>query len=129
MLLFRYFGSHALETLQDCHLKAATVSSLNDPFELLYQLTGTMTMAKAKRHLKQRIKSDQFFAVAQLHNPTIRTKKDLKKFMAAKRDTIAKNLVSSFPRLKAETFLANTSDRLLRIVCFSESAVERLAGC
>jgi hypothetical protein len=46
MLLFRYFGSHALETLQDNLLKAATISSLNDPFELLYRLAGTMTVAK-----------------------------------------------------------------------------------
>jgi hypothetical protein len=71
MLLFRYFGSHALETLQDNLFKTATVSSLNDPFELLYQLTGEMTFAKAKRNLKQRIKSDQFLASVQLHNPTV----------------------------------------------------------
>lgn len=126
MLLFRYFGSHSLETLQDCHLKTAVVSSLNDPFELLYQLSGTMTQAKAKRHLKQRIKTDQFFEVAKLHNPAIKTKKDLKKFMAGNREKIVKNLVLNFPKLKAETFLEGTSDRLLRIVCFSESAVDRL---
>jgi Protein of unknown function (DUF2971) len=126
MLLFRYFGSHALETLQDNLLKAATVSSLNDPFELLYQLAGTMTVAKAKHHLKQRIKTDQFFAVAQLHNPAIRTKKDLKKFMTANRDSIAKKLVSNYPKLKADTFIESYADRTLRIICFSESTVDRL---
>ena len=126
MLSFRYFGSHALETLQDDRLKTSSVSSLNDPFELLYQLTGTMTAAKAKRHLKQRIKTDQFFAVAQQHDSTIKTKKDLKKFMATNRDKIVKNLVSNFPQLKAETLIGNTSDRLLRVVCFSSSTVERL---
>ncbi|MGD0252177.1 MAG: hypothetical protein ABSC01_05725 [Verrucomicrobiota bacterium] len=110
MLLFRYFGSHILETLQDNLLKAATISSLNDPFELLYQLAGTMTVAKAKRHLKQRIKTDQFFAVAQLHNPAIRTKKDLKRFIAANRDSIVKNLASSYPHVRPRKAVFHPTD-------------------
>src|ERR1700733_13708516 len=84
MLLFRYFGSHALDVLRDSHLKTATVSSLNDPFELLYQLTGTMTTAKAKRYLKKRIHSDDFFATAQFCNPTIRSKKRFKEVYGCK---------------------------------------------
>ena len=126
MLLFRYFGSHALETLRDGCLKTATVSSLNDPFELLYQLTGTMTMSKAKRYLKQRMRTDDFFATAQRHNPAIRSKKDLKIFMATKREKIAKDLVSAFSQFKAEDFIKNSSDRFLRLVCFSEATVDRL---
>lgn len=125
MLLFRYFGSHALETLQQTLLKTATVSALNDPFELLYQLSGTMTLAKAKRHLKQRIKSDDFLGAARLKNPAIKTRRDLKKFMANNRDKVAKNLVSNYSGLKAETFIAD-ADRILRVVCFSESIVDRL---
>jgi hypothetical protein len=126
MLLFRYFGSHALETLQGNLLKAATISSLNDPFELLYRLAGTMTVAKAKHHLKQRIKTDQFFAVAQLHNPAIKTKKDLKRFVAANRDSLVKNFASGYSQLKAEKLVGSMSDRSLRVVCFSESTVDQL---
>jgi hypothetical protein len=126
MLLFRYFGSHALETLRDRHLKTATVSSLNDPFEMLYQLTGTMTASKAEIHLKRRIHSPDFLATAQYCNPQIKTKKDLKKFIAANKEKIKKNLVSVFSQSKAEDFIKNSSDRLLRLVCFSESKVEQL---
>ncbi len=126
MILFRYFASHALETLRDQDLKTATVSSLNDPFELLYQLTGTMTPSKAKRYLKWRMQAPDFFANAQLHNPFIKSKKDFKIFMAANREKLAKNLVSVFPKFKAEDFIKNSSDRLLRLVCFSESTVDRL---
>jgi hypothetical protein len=128
MLLFRYFGSHALETLRASLFKTATVSSLNDPFELLYRLKGTMTTAKAKRHLKQRLKTQDFFAAAQAQNAAIKTKRDLKKFMANNRGKIVNNLVSNYPKLKAETLLEGEmfADRTLRVVCFSESNVDRL---
>lgn len=125
MLLFRYFGSHGLETLQQSLLKTATVSALNDPFELLYQLTGSMTMSKAKRQLNQRIKSDGFLAMARNYNPRIKTRRDLKKFMANNRGKIARNLVANYSDLRAENF-AEDADRILRIVCFSEATVDRL---
>jgi hypothetical protein len=112
--------------LRDNLLKTATASSLNDPFELLYQLAGTMTAAKAKRYLKRRIHADDFLATAQIHNPQIRSKKDLKKFMALNREKVAQNLVAAFPQFKAEDFVKNASDRLLRLVCFSEATVEPL---
>ena len=127
MLLFRYFGSYALETLQSNLLKTATISSLNDPFEVLYRLAGTMTFTKAKRYLKRRTKTQDFFTAAQFHNPEIRSRKDLKKFMAVERDTIAKNLVKGFPELNAQVLIEReaSADRILRVVCFSESTV----GC
>jgi hypothetical protein len=93
---------------------------------MLYQLTGTMTAAKAKSHLKRRIHSSDFLATAQYCNPQIKTKKDLKKFIAANKEKIKKNLVSVFSQSKAEDFIKNSSDRLLRLVCFSESKVEQL---
>jgi hypothetical protein len=46
--------------------------------------------------------------------------------VAANRDTIAKNLVSTYPRLKAENLIEPMANRTLRVVCFSESAVDRL---
>jgi hypothetical protein len=85
-----------------------------------------MTAAKAKHHLKQRIKTDQFFDVAQLHNPAIRTKKDLKRFVAANRNSIVKNLTTTYSQLKAENLVESMSDQSLRVVCFSESTVNRL---
>lgn len=126
MLLFRYFGSHAFETLRDTFLKTATVGSLNDPFELLYQLTGSMTPAKAKLHFKRRVKSDDFFHLAQQHNPAIKSKKDLKRFIAVNRDKLINNLVTSYSRLKADGFVEQMAERSMRIVCFSDSAVESL---
>jgi len=53
-------------------------------------------------------------------------KKDLKRFMAVNRGKIAQNLASVFPQFKSEDFIKNSSDRMLRLVCFSESTVDRL---
>ena len=126
MLLFRYFGSHAFETLRDNLLKTAAVATLNDPFELLYQLTGVMTPAKAKRYFKRRIKSDDFFHLAQQHNPAIKSKKDLKQFAGANQDKLIGNLVSSYSRLKAEGFVEKMAERSMRVICFSDCTVESL---
>lgn len=42
-LLFRYFGSHAFESLRDCELMTSRIERLNDPLEFKYRVTGTMT--------------------------------------------------------------------------------------
>ena len=85
-----------------------------------------MTPAKAKRHFKRRTKSDEFFYLARLQNPTIKSKKDLKIYLAANRDALIKNWMSSYPRLKAENTVEQMAERSMRVVCFSESTVEPL---
>lgn len=45
-LLYRYFGSHAFESLRDGELMASRIKRLNDPLEFKYHVTGTMTDRK-----------------------------------------------------------------------------------
>lgn len=45
-LLFRYFGSHAFESLKNGELMASRIEWLNDPLEFKYHVTGTMTDRK-----------------------------------------------------------------------------------
>ena len=72
--LYRYFGSHAFETLRDCRLMMAIPSTLNDPFEFLYR-TAPVTLAKARKYIQRREKSDTFYLEAKKNNPDIKNKK------------------------------------------------------
>ena len=52
MLLYRYFGSHAFETLKEAKLKTSRISSFNDPFEFLYVSVGKITSEQAKQFVR-----------------------------------------------------------------------------
>jgi hypothetical protein len=51
MLLHRYFGSHAFETLKEAKLKTSRISGFNDPFEFLINTTGKMTPEQAQKRI------------------------------------------------------------------------------
>ena len=51
MLLHRYFGSHAFETLKEAQLKTSRISSFNDSFEWLYAPVGRIAPEEAERCL------------------------------------------------------------------------------
>jgi hypothetical protein len=67
---------------------------------------------------------DELLALAKLINPGIR-RKDIKKSMVTNREAYIKSLISGWSRHKAESYMHNSADEFLRVVCFSEAIVDR----
>ncbi|MGC4073164.1 MAG: DUF2971 domain-containing protein [Nibricoccus sp.] len=78
--LFRYFNSHAYESLNAGELLVSPVSNFNDPFEFRYQISGDLTQAKAQRHVKRAFRSSEALQALR------------KKFPQAKRDELRRML-------------------------------------
>lgn len=74
MILYRYFGSHAFETVRDGRLKVSKLSDFNDPFEGLYYFPEEIDIKEARRAAetqKRRSRSSLFaFDVDQISAQT-----------------------------------------------------------
>ncbi len=116
MILFRYFSTHALESLRDARLKVARVSSFNDPFECMYRITGDMTRAKAKDQLRVMSESPTFIGNA---SPHLKTKKAVQRYLKSNRAAGA--LVQKYESVKdgIQENREAMMDQILRVVCFS----------
>jgi hypothetical protein len=82
MLLHRYFGLHAFETLKEARLKTSRISSFNDPFEFLYVAAGEMTAAKARKIIEYKINNPEnspgFWFMARQIFPNAKSENELK---------------------------------------------------
>jgi len=123
MLLHRYFGSHAFETLKEAKLKTSRISSFNDPFEFMYVYTSSMTCEQAERYIHSRGNDHQFLSWVKQQLPIIaeaEIRNHLKKFtpstIAEMAANFGKNCELSFERRR------EIIDQELRALCFSDSA-------
>ena len=124
MLLHRYFGSYAFETLKNASLLAARISTFNDPFEFLYIATGKMTASKARKIAEYKFnnpdESPNFWLEARKRYPNAKNELELKKLVKKQIPQIVINLVNGFEKIK-NTTLENrgwTADQNLRAICF-----------
>ena len=119
--LYRYFGSHAFESLRDKRLMIARPSTLNDPFEFLYISTGQMTMPRARQYIKSRIKSDTFYDEVRKWHPNIRSRKDFKRFMRAGLEDMAKKYFDRYDSITESDskFFKDFAEKHFRLLCFS----------
>ena len=62
-MLNRYFGSHALETLQDGRILSSRLGAYNDPFELMFSPKRDYTEDELLSLLKNRLESPKFVEV------------------------------------------------------------------
>lgn len=53
MILYRYFATHAYETLQEAKLKTSLISAFNDPFEFLFRISNPLTSQNALERMAQ----------------------------------------------------------------------------
>lgn len=128
MLLHRYFGSHAFETLSDLKLKTSRISGFNDPFEFLFRTTGNMTAKKARDYFLARRNNPDFLQTASQFIPNLSTSKRAIKALDKKLPQLAAIMVANFEKYKSMS-LDNrviTTDQFLRVVCFSDAKVEPL---
>lgn len=128
MRFYRYFSSHAFETLQERMLMVSRLSAFNDPFEFLYRSGGVMTIGKAKRLVKHKEKSEECYKELQRRHPEINTKRKFKAYMRENRSSLTQNLFDRFPKLSVTNpdFRENLGDKFFRICCFTEIDTEPL---
>lgn len=128
MLLHRYFGSHAFETLKEVKLKTSKLSSFNDPFEFLFRATGNMTAKKAREYFLGRRHNPDFLQTASQFIPGLLTDKRANKILDKKIPQLTAVMVANFDKYKNMS-LDNriiTTDKFLRVICFSDAKVEPL---
>lgn len=131
MLLYKYLGSHTLETLQTRRLKASRVKSFNDPFDCQYRGDGVMTLEKTKRYLmNDKRDPDLLVKVARSYNPAIKDPKRAKRFIKKNLTQLAQKYLADWPRVSHgnrgdwEQLL----DDSFRLICFcsAEAAPDEL---
>ena len=122
MLLHRYFGSHAFETLKDAKLKTSRFSTFNDPFEFLYVPIGKMTPQKARTYITSKFNSNSptFWTQARRRFPNARNDKELKSAVQKALPQMVVVLVNNFENIKREWFAnrERVADKNVRVVCF-----------
>ena len=94
MLLHRYFGSHAFETLKDRKLKTSRLSDFNDPFEFMFVYTSSMTDGQAENYIFARCNDPEFLAWAKRQLPNVSDadiKEHLRKFTPERIADVAAN--------------------------------------
>ena len=121
MILHRYMASHGLETLQTLELKAAKLSSFNDPFEYTFTITGKLNAPVARKYLEKRIHDPDFWLRAQAEWPNIDLRTDPVKILKKNLPILVANLVSKRDALSQITFRSREAmlDKSTRVVCFS----------
>ncbi|WPJ97892.1 DUF2971 domain-containing protein [Coraliomargarita algicola] len=121
--LYRYFASHAFETLKDKMLMLARPSSLNDPFEFLYRSKGQITMAKARRYIKSRMKSEYFYREIKRNNPAIKNKSDFKKFMRSEFENLSRKYFDDYDTISTpDPLLCKImAEKHFRLSCFTST--------
>lgn len=123
MILYRYLQSHAYVTLRDAELMTSRISTFNDPFELMYRVTGEMDLSRARAYVLSRARKPDFLLSIQQRYPAVRTSHDLKQFLRANLERMAASLVAGFPTTSRKTLnqREKLADENLRVVCFSSS--------
>src|SRR5579863_4068943 len=99
MLLHRYLGSHAYETLNEAKLKTSRITSFNDPFEFLFVTKGKITAANAREYVLSRLNDPHFLHMAAQTIPGLLTANDPQRLLRRHIPRIIANLVSNGARL------------------------------
>jgi len=128
MLLHRYFGSYALETLKEAKFITTRITSFNDPFEFLFVTTGKFTAPIARKYVISRLKDPEFLQIVAHNFPRFRTAKDPKKFLEKNTPLIIANFVKNSDDIMQIPFKMREemADSSTRIVCFSNSVINPL---
>lgn len=128
MLLHRYLGSHAFETLKEAKLKTSRITSFNDPFEFLFVMTGKITPKTAREYIESRWGDPHFLHLAAQHVPGLRTARDPLKLLKKHIPVLTANLVK-----KSKTIIQTplklreqSADKSTRVVCFSNAELKPL---
>jgi hypothetical protein len=140
MLLYRYFGSHAFETLKKAKLKTSRISDFNDPFEFLFVpiIRGEITPEAARGAL--RLFHDNPALLMEIFSnsphyqqqPAQLTEEIIQQSLRNNQDWWIATIVKDWPVIKKGIKLPTIQrrrqviDKELRAICFSDAdAVSR----
>jgi len=123
MLLHRYFGSHAFETLKEAKLKTSRISSFNDPFEFLYISSGKTTAKKARKYILSQFDSPAFLLEVQQQIPGFNKKTAMQHLPAMVAAMVSRSQEFDDARLEEREEL---TDKCMRVVCLSAANVKPL---
>jgi hypothetical protein len=128
MLLYRYFASHAFETLKEAKLKASRITSFNDPFEFLFLTKGKITPKHAREYVLSRLNDVDFLDFAARNIPGLLTARNPQKVLKKHLPSLIANIVKRADDVKQTPLTAReeAADRTIRVVCFSDSAIDSL---
>ena len=128
MLLHRYFGSHAFETLKEAKLKTSRLSSFNDPFEFLFRATGNMNAKRAREYILSRRNNADFLHTASQFIPGLFVDKKADKVFEKKIPQLIANMVANFEKYKNMPLenRERMTDKTIRVICFSDANVKPL---
>lgn len=127
MLLHRYFGSHAFDTLRDAMLKTSKISSFNDSFEFLYVSRAETTPAQIRRFLNSHfcdpgVITDLIEAAKKSSIPL--SDAEIKRRISEAVPSLVEDGVKAWPSIVKQTELSierrrQIIDEELRAICFS----------
>lgn len=128
MLLHRYLGSHAFETLKEAKFKTSRITSFNDPFEFLFVTTGKLTAQAVRKYISARRNDWEFLEIVAQNFPGLRTAKNRQKFLDKISPLIVANFVKNSENIIKLPFemREEMADKSTRIICFSNSTINLL---
>ena len=129
MVVTRYLGPHLRDLLDNSRLKISKVSQLNDPFEFRYRHVGGFGRTTAKRMLRERLRTPDFFKTAQ-ESPELmgKSKQAIKRLINSQRKHVLDHLIKGMPKSFEElgSAVAAYADATIRIICFSNATQKPL---
>lgn len=126
MILYRYFATHAYETLAEKLIKLSSIRDFNDPFEFLVNQTGEMTRKRAKRTFASRMKTEEFYNAFTATVPNISSKKEMRKYLRKKeiRERVIDQISKKKTILNDPFKIRDLADRTWKVCCFSSDQVD-----
>jgi hypothetical protein len=128
MLLHRYLGSHAFETLKEAKLKTSRLTDFNDPFEFLFITKGKVTAKIAREYISFRSNSPDFLQLAAQQIQGLLMAKDPTKVLKKNIPRLTANLVKNSENIiqLPLRLREQMADKNSRIICFSDSKINPL---
>ncbi len=127
MILYRYLGSHALESLRDARLLVASPNTFNDPFECMYRPVGEMTIERANEDVRARVNDPSFLDEIR-RGKGLTSILEAQTFILANVPLLATALFTGFDRIVEATIAQREQiiEETMRVVCFSASTATAL---
>lgn len=126
MLLHRYLGSHALETLLSGCLKTSKMSEFNDPFECMFQVKGTTSIDEIRDFVISRKDSPTFWIMVHERFPHIAHSRSSSRAF----EKLVPILTADIKRRHDQICALLSSNRFewdkdFRVICFSASEIHK----
>ena len=126
MLLHRYLGSHAWETLQSGCLKTSKLSEFNDPFECMFRVQRNSSIQDIRKYVMSRKNSANFWVMVNQRFPNLTQGPSSSRAF----DKLLPILTADIKRRHDEICDHLFSNRLewdkyFRIICFSAADIHK----